>query len=507
MKKQKKQKKNRYVLFGFLLFLAYTIYIVCYWTSNTFGVGLDQIIFTITSPLRGADNSTFLSAVETCVPRILAVMGVYILLAVIDSKTNFSLNLSIKLKKRCLNFNIFKIFRVLVCLSIVASVVFSVIYADQKFMFVDYIKVRNAQSPIYADHYVDPKDANIKLVNENGEYKNLIYIYLESMETTYASNEVGGRQDINYIPNLTKLADENTSFSNSENLGGFRTVYGTTYTMGALMGLTSGVPYAFPVHGNDMGARSAFASGLTNLGDVLKSFGYNQQFLCGSDSTFAGRDAYFKQHGNYEIFDLHTARQEGWVPKDYYVFWGYEDMYLYKIAKNEILELAEKDKPFNFTMLTVDTHHISGYVCPICKDEYDMQVKNVISCADRQIYEFIEWCKQQSFYEDTVIIISGDHPRMDTDLVDGVEYKERTIYNCFINSQAKANGSLTNREFTTLDMFPTTLAALGFKWDGERLGLGTNLFSTQKTLCEEMGFENLDTELSKKSNYYLEHFS
>ena len=57
-----------------------------------------------------------------------------------------------------------------------------------------------------------------------------------------------------------------------------------------------------------------------------------------------------------------------------------------------------------------------------------------------------------------------------------------------------------------MDMFPTTLAAMGCTIEGERLGLGTNLFSTMPTLMEKMGYTKFCTELSKKSQYYSDNF-
>ena len=41
--------------------------------------------------------------------------------------------------------------------------------------------------------------------------RNLIYLYLESMESTYADKASGGAFDKNYIPELTQLAGETTS--------------------------------------------------------------------------------------------------------------------------------------------------------------------------------------------------------------------------------------------------------------------------------------------------------
>jgi phosphoglycerol transferase len=158
-------------------------------------------------------------------------------------------------------------------------------------------------------------------------------------------------------------------------------------------------------------------------------------------------------------------------------------------------------------MLTVDTHHIGGYRCKYCKSEYPDNYSNVISCADRQLVDFIDWIKSQDFYENTTIVISGDHPSMDSGYIlsyVGSDYLRR-IYNCFINPRVEAV-TQKNREFVTMDMFPTILAAMGCDIEGERLGLGTNLFSDKKTFAEELGYIKLQEELSKSSSYYNNNF-
>ena len=53
-------------------------------------------------------------------------------------------------------------------------------------------------------------------------------------------------------------------------------------------------------------------------------------------------------------------------------------------------------------------------------------------------------------------------------------------------------------------MFPSTLAALGVKIEGDRLGLGTNLFSDKNTIPEEIGLDKFNNELQKYSSYYNE---
>jgi phosphoglycerol transferase len=67
-------------------------------------------------------------------------------------------------------------------------------------------------------------------------------------------------------------------------------------------------------------------------------------------------------------------------------------------------------------------------------------------------------------------------------------------------------GKTTNRTFATFDLFPSTLAAMGVKIEGDRLGLGTNLFSSKKTLAEEYGYKELDYELLKESPFYNKTF-
>lgn len=495
-----------HVLIGFGFALAFAIYSVCLWSTKTFGVGIDEIIFTITSPLKGADSNVAADAISFCLPKLLVVIAGYSIFAIIDVRLKTSVWLALQFKKRVFKLDIRKLLRRVAAIASALSIFASILYINCEYNLVYYIKSRANYTTIYEDYYVSPKDFTYTLTNEDGEYKNLLYIYLESMETTYASHEDGGRQGTNHIPYLTQLAKDNLSFSSSTLLGGFHNTIRTGFTMGSLLSITSGIPFAFPVGYNDMGSREVFASGLTTLGDILEDLGYTQEFLCGSDAGFAGRDFYFKQHGNYEIFDLFTAREKGYIPEDYFEFWGYEDKYLYQIAKDELTRLSKEDEPFNLTMLTVDTHHVSGYVCSECGNEYPTQTENVVRCADRLLEEFIEWCKQQDFYEDTIIIISGDHPRMDTDMVENVEYYDRTVYNCFINAQTPAPDNVTNRVFTSLDMFPTTLSALGIKWSSDRLGLGTDMFSGRTTLAEELGYEYLDAELAKSSRYFKKFY-
>ena len=130
-----------------------------------------------------------------------------------------------------------------------------------------------------------------------------------------------------------------------------------------------------------------------------------------------------------------------------------------------------------------------------------------ISCSSRQVAEFVKWIQAQPFYENTTIVIVGDHESMDNGYFSrmGDSGYQRLLYNCFINTPTAAPKT-TNRKFAAVDLFPSTLAAIGCSIDGERLGLGTNLFSGAKTLTEMLGFDYFNNELAKASSYYEDHF-
>lgn len=309
--------------------------------------------------------------------------------------------------------------------------------------------------------------------------------------------------DQNYIPELTKLAQQNINFSEDELVGGARSTRGALWTVAGMTAQSAGVPLLLPIENNSYDKYEEFLPGCVSIGDLLNEEGYNQEIMAGSDLAFGGRKIFYKQHGDYQMWDHTTAKKTGKIGKKYYVWWGFEDKKLYSFAKEEILNLAKQDKPFNFTMLTVDTHRPSGYKCDLCPNDFDECYENVLACASHQVNEFVSWLQEQDFYEDTTIVIAGDHPTMDNDFIDthynGV--KPRSVYNCIINSAVAASNE-KGRKFTTLDMYPTTLAAMGVTVEGNRLGLGTNLFSGEKTLAEQYGYEKMDEELSKMSRFY-----
>ena len=158
-------------------------------------------------------------------------------------------------------------------------------------------------------------------------------------------------------------------------------------------------------------------------------------------------------------------------------------------------------------MLTANTHHIDGFVDEEIENKFDIPYYNSLACSSKQVKEFVDWIQKQDFYENTTIVICGDHPSMQPETFEQIENEGyiRTVYNAILNSPIEAENT-KNKSCSTMDMFPTTLASIGVKIDGDRLGLGTNLLSDKDTLIKKYGIEYLTKELNKKSKFYNKQF-
>ena len=460
-------------LFSNLLILL-TIWLIRKYDNVT----IDQFLYQMKSSATGVDHSLGISASFWVV-----------LLSILFTYLEVELYLYFKDQNRYR----FIIKNIKTC--IITILVFALTFFSSKLKLVTYAKTLVNESNFIAEHYVTPTNDIISFPKEK---RNLIYIYLESMEASYANYINEDEEVINLIPELTKLAQDNISFSYDLGVGGMQSFNGTTWTAASMVSQTSGLTIKTPLFGNQYKGEE-YLPGAITLGDILNEAGYKQVLLMGSDANFANRDTYFRNHGNYEILDTNSLKSAGRLDSDYHVWWGFEDNKLFNYAKEELLKLSKTDQPFNFTMLTADTHFPDGYVSIGCEDKYDSQYANVIAHSSKQVYEFVEWIKAQDFYENTTIVISGDHLTMDPNFFKDVEkdYK-RSVYNAIINAPISPNKT-KERLYGTFDMFPTTLASLNIEIKGDRLALGTNLFSEEKTLAEIYGVDNLNYELTNQA--------
>lgn len=489
-KKAKKAKKAGRILLAVFAVLIGTLGVLLFtserWMRKTWpNLSMEELVYQLKAPIAGTSHDLLMSYI--CSSALIAAAALILLILV-----------SIFLREKRKAHVAFG----MICIAAgAASIVYSINDVWAALDVKDYLKNQSTYNTVVEDNYVDPDRVNITFPEQK---RNLIYLYLESMESTYADKASGGAFDKNYIPELTQLAADNISFSNSELLGGGQPTVNATWTIAGIFAQTSGLPLSIGIQRNEMAYQASFFPEINTLGDVLADEGYKQYFFIGSIGQFGGREEYFKEHGDYEVDDYSWAMEKGLIPEGYYEWWGYEDEKLFSFAKDRLTEIAAEGEPFNFTMLTADTHFEDGYPCELCDEENDgdNQYGMVLHCSSKQVTEFVSWIQQQDFYENTTIVISGDHLTMDSDFCENIDPDyTRTVYNVIINSPIQPQQE-KNRSFTTMDMFPTTLASLGATIEGDRLGLGTNLFSGEQTLAEKLTFDQFNDDLSQKSKFF-----
>ncbi len=478
----------------FSFFLYFSLY---YLLGNWNELTVDEILYHVKAPMGGANGhlvQLFLQSV--LLPSsviILLLFSFFILLKRWKAAESVFFPLLTKLK----SYYLFLCF----CLGLFFFIL-TIADAWESISLGNYIVSQIQSSDFIEENYVDPGAIELHFPEKK---RNLIYIYMESTELTFMDEKHGGAFPENLLPEMSKLSLEGEDFSGEgEKRNGGISLPGATWTMGAIFGQSTGLPLKISIEQNSMDSQKSFFPSVVSIQDILKEEGYTQKFLLGSVGYFGGRELFMKDHGDVQVEDFSYWKRKNKFPRDYWVNWGFEDEKLYSYAKEELLSLSKEGKPFNLTLLTVDTHFPDGYVCRLCKNTYpDNQYANVFNCASRQVTEFVHWIKKQDFYDNTTIVISGDHPTMDRDFCDNVPKSyQRKVYTVFLNS-AVAIEEKKEREYSTFDYFPTTLAAMGVEIPGERLGLGTNLFSKDPTLTEKYGKKEEKKELEKRSDFMI----
>ena len=469
------------------------------WGKRTFGdITPDQFLVNLKSPIVGTSSDVMVTAFEGPVFET----AVLTMLFSIFVCSVYRLVLHRGEKLRVVFGRIPRL--VLSLVLAVAVLAGGLVYGVKKFQLVDVYHAYVSDSSYIQDHYVSPRD--VKLIFPK-EKRNLIHIYLESIETTYLSKELGGYMKTNLMPELTQLAGEGVSFSHTpDTFGGPRQTVGSSWSVAAMVNMELGLPLKIPMNGNSYGKSGKFLPGAVGIGDILKAQGYEQTIMFGADSDFGGLTSFFQNHGDFNFMDYKAVKEKGLIPKDYKVWWGYEDDKLYEFAKEELIRLSKTGKPFHLNMETADTHFPDGYLSPGVKDKHGNQYANVISYSTAETVRFIRWIQQQDFYPNTTIVLTGDHWSMDQKFFAKVDKKyRRAIFNLILNAPVKAEKAY-GREFAPFDFYPTILASLGVQIEGDRLGLGTNLFSGAPTLVERDDLDKVNQELNERSNFYNDEF-
>lgn len=492
----------KYILFCLLALLFLCVEIFCIKMipvlTATFPLeNTDAVMFTLTQNIDGSRDfmiSLIMGAIKRsiAISLFLLIVIAVVLLAVrfLHKRTSFRFVTCFTFKRLVVALNV-------ICFVILAKSIYSDIPVIDYYVKWKGSLVSPEHSDFYLKEYVNPDSVHI----EFKEKKNLILIFLESMEYNFQDSVNGGDQSRNLIPEITEYLKNEQSF-----IPGGTQVAGTGWTMADAVAKTCGIPLMFPPSiSNSFISLESFLPGVTCLTDVLAKNGYDIVVSQGSNMKFASMEGFLETHNVLKYYDVMKYLKDERVRKDSTSHWGVKDMMLYELVKEHVEKLSNNREPWAIWFFTIDTH-TPGFLDPRCFADAAVEKKDemplAIRCASRQIDSFIKWAKMQEWYGNTVIAVMGDHAMMATPELVGFKDENLTHYwlDFFINSNRSAENY--SRKFTSLDMFPTILEAMGAEIPNGALGLGRSLYSSSPTLLEKYGLDSLNRALDKRSMEY-----
>ncbi len=476
----------------FIVFVGFMMFSSANWIVRKFGeVTYEQIMFHLNMPFASETRMMLSYAKNTVMTGAIIVLVLTLLFC-------YKYKFHIKLIDKFREFVYQK--RNLLSYVWLAFCIVFVFFKMNVWNMITYHKYKSETSNFYEKHYVIPQHVKINFPTKK---PNLIILFAESFEATYAKTPKHNYFGADLIPNMQKLANENISFSDNEYMGGAYEIDGTQWTQAGLFAQTCGAPIQLPINDpNWFHPKDGFFPEAWCLYDIMEKQGYNLVSLIGSNGEFAGMDKFVETHGKQKLLDTNFYAKRDGIKLSLEKTTKLPDTQVFAYAKEALNELKKENKPFVFTLMTLDTHYGTyRFADDVCERKFgpDNNIENVVSCSDKQINEFITWIKAQDFYKDTVVVVLGDHLTMNQRFTKDME---RRPINIFINTPVAANFT-KNRVFTPFDIYPTIVESLGAKIEGHRLGLGTSLFSEIPTLTEGMfTVEEMDIEVRKKSKIY-----
>ncbi len=284
--------------------------------------------------------------------------------------------------------------------------------------------------------------------------KNLIFLYLESIEQLYMDEELYPA----LTPRLNQFRQQHHHYSDirqvSDSVG---------FTMGGVVASQCGVP--INVFSHDLRSANASLGSLqhplpnTNcLGDILKAYGYQTAMFKGASLDFSGARNFIDSHG----FDRSSGREE-WLEQladppmnD----WGLQDEALFDQAYGEVERMAATGDPYLFSLVTLGTHPPAGLPsgrCPTYPHSDDPMLQ-ATHCTDYQVGAFYDRLLAAGLMENSVLVLFSDHLSMPNTQTDTLNQQQRRLTFIVVGDEPSRQFVHPGSHF---DITPTLLDYLG----------------------------------------------
>lgn len=312
------------------------------------------------------------------------------------------------------------------------------------------------------------------------EGKNVIFINAESIQSFVINNDVNGEPITPFLNALTK--DKDTfyfeNFYHQTEQG--KTSDSEFLVENSLYPLSRGA--VFFTHGqNEYNA----------MPEILGENGYYSSVLHANNKSFWNRDQMYQSLG----FDHYYGEESFEITEESSVGWGLKDKPFFE-QSTDILQQMEK--PFYTKLITLTNHF------PFELDEEDRSIEPydsnsntlnnffpTVRYMDESIELFFDELKRSGLYEDSIIVIMGDHYGISANhnkaMSQYLGKEEITPYDhiqlqrvpLFIHIPGVGKGEIKSEIAGQIDMKPTLLNLLGIK-NKQDIQFGNDLFSKQR---------------------------
>ena len=273
----------------------------------------------------------------------------------------------------------------------------------------------------------------------NTDTPNVLFIIWESFTDKATHLSVGGKE---VTPRFNALKKEGIYFSRMY-ASGDRTDKG-------LSAILSGYP-ALPK--TSVLRTPAKAAKLGQVSKLFKERGYATSFYYGGETEFANIKSYILS-GGYDAFtDIGS-----FSAKDKNSKWGAHDGV---VARKVLGDLGAVKQPFFITWLTLSSHEpFETPTAPVFKgDDHATKFLNSIHYTDAVVYDFIQQCKKQPWWNKTLVVIVGDHGHILPETAKRTD--DFTIPMLWVGGAVDRNGWVIDKVVSQLDIAATLAKQVG----------------------------------------------
>lgn len=243
-------------------------------------------------------------------------------------------------------------------------------------------------------------DANYAKPNDKlfgvAKGKNLIMVSVESTQEFVINNKVNGQE---ITPFMNQFAKQSLYFNNFyHQTGQGKTSDAEFLTENSLYPLSRGAVF-FTHSGNEF----------NSMAEKLSDNGYFSNAMHANNKSFWNRDIMYKSLGYERFYEAGDYD----VNEDNSVNWGMKDAPFFE---QSVQHMKDMPKPFYSKLLTLTNHH------PFYYDEEDQFIDEFTSNSgtlnryfvtvrytDEALKKFVEDLKASGLYENSVIVLYGDH--------------------------------------------------------------------------------------------------